>query len=349
MIATLNLIKDRIQSIYGKYAFIFKKVINFLFVFLALFLIGRNIGFNSYLASPLICLAIGFICAFLPVNGSVIVCSIYILIHIFSLSIELGAIATIVMIIIYLLFFRFAPKTGYLLILAPILFYIKLPYLIPVIAALTLGMPGIIAAISGTFLYGLIDFASKYSSMVTTLDEENVIQNISFIFNSIINNKEIFIIMISFALVTLMIYLIKRLSVDHSWIIAIVSGVFMDFIIEIIAFSVLSIEFSIVGFIFGHLAAIAVGLILELFIFSVDYSATEFVQFEDGDYYYYVKAIPKISVTSKNRKVKKINTADRMRFVHTEGKEDDTTEIDISDTMALGEITMVDEEENGRN
>ena len=29
------------------------------------------------------------------------------------------------------------------------------------------------------------------------------------------------------------------------------------------------------------------------FFFSVDYTCTEYVQFEDDDYYYYVKAVPR--------------------------------------------------------
>ena len=71
--------------------------------------------------------------------------------------------------------------------------------------------------------------------------------------------------------------------------------------------------------ILGHVFAIIIGLVLHLFIFSVDYSATEMVQFEDDDYYYYVKAVPKISVADKDVTVKKINThKENKGFVYTE-------------------------------
>mgnify|MGYP003202143642 FL=1 len=46
---------------------------------------------------------------------------------------------------------------------------------------------------------------------------------------------------------------------------------------------------------------------MEFFLFSVDYSRTERLQFEDDEYYYYVKAIPKISVTAPEKTVKHIN------------------------------------------
>ena len=42
-------------------------------------------------------------------------------------------------------------------------------------------------------------------------------------------------------------------------------------------------------------------------IFSVDYTRTEYTQFEDDDYYYYVKAVPKINVANADVRIKHIN------------------------------------------
>ena len=50
---------------------------------------------------------------------------------------------------------------------------------------------------------------------------------------------------------------------------------------------------------------------IEFFSFNLDYSRTEKVQFEDDDYYYYVKAVPKVTLTAPDRRVKKINRAKR--------------------------------------
>ena len=47
---------------------------------------------------------------------------------------------------------------------------------------------------------------------------------------------------------------------------------------------------------------------VQFLFFNVDYTRTEKVQFEDDEYYYYVKAVPKISVAAPDKKVKKINT-----------------------------------------
>ena len=42
----------------------------------------------------------------------------------------------------------------------------------------------------------------------------------------------------------------------------------------------------------------------------LDYTAVEHLQFDDDDYYYYVTAIPKLSVTSPNLNILKINDSD---------------------------------------
>ena len=71
----------------------------------------------------------------------------------------------------------------------------------------------------------------------------------------------------------------------------------------------------------GSLAAAAIGICLEFFLFSVDYSGTQQIQFEDDEYYYYVKAVPKVTVSAPEKTVKRINErqdADSENTEHTE-------------------------------
>jgi hypothetical protein len=61
--------------------------------------------------------------------------------------------------------------------------------------------------------------------------------------------------------------------------------------------------------IIGTVISALLMLVVEFFAFNLDYSRTEKVQFEDDEYYYYVKAVPKVTVATPERKVKKINRA----------------------------------------
>ena len=56
------------------------------------------------------------------------------------------------------------------------------------------------------------------------------------------------------------------------------------------------------------MVSVVIALVYTFFAFAVDYTRTEYLQYEDDDYYYYVKAVPKIAVTARDVKVQKINT-----------------------------------------
>ncbi len=324
MITGLLIFRDKLKAFYAKGGVYIRHILRFALAFLATYVVGRVIGNGSMISSPLICAAIALICAFVPLNITVVVSTVYIIIHLFGISLELAVIGAAVILVVYLLYFRFTPKTGFLLILTPLLFCLRVPYIVPVIAALTVGMSGIVPSVCGVFIYYLVDFAAKNANAIITMDADNALQNITFIFNNILTNRELIVIAVSFAVVITMIYLIKRLSVNYSWIITIIAGCVTDALIQIIAFSVLEVEYNFLMMLGGHLLAILVGLAMNLFIFTVDYSAAEFVQFEDDDYYYYVKAIPKASVAKRDVTVKRINDAGRNKgFVHTESYDDE--------------------------
>ena len=71
---------------------------------------------------------------------------------------------------------------------------------------------------------------------------------------------------------------------------------------------VYDVNLSVGSVLLGSLLAILVAKVLEFFRFCVDYSRTEKVQFEDDEYYYYVKAVPKMTVSVPTKTVKKINS-----------------------------------------
>ena len=67
-------------------------------------------------------------------------------------------------------------------------------------------------------------------------------------------------------------------------------------------------DVPVLSVIAGAAGAIVLMLVLEFFLFNVDYTRAEYLQYEDDDYYYYVKAVPKIKMTQSSRSVKTIET-----------------------------------------
>ena len=108
-----------------------------------------------------------------------------------------------------------------------------------------------------------------------------------------------------------MVYLIHRLSVDYAWVIAIVVGTVAQLLVIFVGDFVFGVSVSAGTLIFGLLVSVVLAMIYNFFFFSVDYTCTEYVQFEDDDYYYYVKAVPKMTVSSTDVKVQRISTRKR--------------------------------------
>ena len=68
------------------------------------------------------------------------------------------------------------------------------------------------------------------------------------------------------------------------------------------------IDVDIISVISGSVIGIIIALFIQFCKGIVDYQRTEILQFEDDEYYYYVKAIPKLSVSGTNKNVKHINS-----------------------------------------
>ena len=109
------------------------------------------------------------------------------------------------------------------------------------------------------------------------------------------------------AIGVLVVNLIRSRAVDHAWKIASFAGGAVCIIIATAGNMVLELHISYGTIILSSIIGILLGFVLELVFFSVDYSRTERVQFEDDEYYYYVKAVPKINVVAPEMNVKRIN------------------------------------------
>ena len=127
--------------------------------------------------------------------------------------------------------------------------------------------------------------------------------------------------MAAFAVTITLVYLIRRLSMDYSWTIAIVAGALVNVMVLLVGDLMFDTNVAIGGVIGGTIVSALVALVIQFFAFHVDYSRTEKVQFEDDEYYYYVKAVPKVTVAAPERKVKKINQQKRTRPSQKSGEE----------------------------
>ena len=120
----------------------------------------------------------------------------------------------------------------------------------------------------------------------------------------LLENKEMLLVMIVFVITTLVVYQVRRLNVNNSWNIATVAGVLVQFVLLLVGYLVLGMTSRIVWLIVGSIISLLVGVVIRFIFMDLDYARTENVQFEDDEYYYYVKAVPKKMIATEEKVVK---------------------------------------------
>lgn len=304
----LIVFKDMLKKIYAKYDFLIIYLARFIFSLTAGLVIIGQTGYSAKLSNKLLIVLVAAVCTFLPAGATALIMVGIILFELYSLSLEYALIAAVVFALMFLVYFIFSTGTAFILLLTPICFVLKIPYAIPIIVGLTVGIKGIFPVLFGIYTYFLLDFTQPFSEVMGSYGTEAIIQKIVFIIDNTIMNKEMMVLFIVFAATIILVSVVKSLSMNYSWLVAVGTGVVVEAILVIMSYVMLDLNLDIASLVVGMLITAIIGCVLDFFIMSVDYQRTEHVQFEDDDYYYYVKAIPKFTVPVADVKVKKINT-----------------------------------------
>lgn len=297
--------RDKLQELYATKSIYIDKAVQFVLGLITFWMINQNIGLMKAAATPVVAVALAVICTFLPPVVTAYAAAGLVIVHLFKLSMGVAATAAVIFVVMFIFYCRFTPKKALLLLLTPLAFMLHIPYVVPVACALVLGPVSAVPVVFGTVIYYMIECVKTSATAITSAD--GITKQIALFVKSVFQDKSLWITAIAFIICIFVVYTVRRLSVDHAWKIAAASGAVANIVVIIIGDIAFNIHTSYSMLIIGNIIAIVIGFIMEFFLFSVDYSRTERLQFEDDEYYYYVKAIPKISVTAPEKKVKHIN------------------------------------------
>jgi hypothetical protein len=306
MTALLEL-RDKIKFIYSKNEAFILPVIKFLLAFITLLMVNGKMGYMTKADNVALVLIVALMCSFLPKGCIIFFAALFTLLHMYALSVEVAAAGLVIYLLMFLLFFRFSPKDSLVVVITPLLCCIKMPYIMPIAMGL-LGTPASAVSVScGLVVYYLLQAVVVNAPTINTMNTADSTAKLRLVLDALLDNKAMLVMVVAFAITVIVVYLIRRMSVDYSWTVAMVAGAILNLIILLVGDLVYETNISVLGAIVGNVLALAVAKVIEFFRFCVDYSRTEKVQFEDDEYYYYVKAVPKMSVAAPTKTVKRIN------------------------------------------
>ena len=305
---TLLVVKQYIKNFISKYEVYLKPLMKLILALASLMMINSKIGYMHRLDNISIVLIVALMCSFMPMNFIIFVAAVFTVLHLYALSLECAAIALVLFLVLFLLYFRFSPKDTLVVLLTPMCFVLKIPYAVPLTMGL-IGTPASAISVGGGVIVSyLISYIADSATALSGMDTEDIITKVRYIVDGLLNNKEMLLTIFAFAVTIMIVYLIKRMSINYAWTIAMIAGAIVDVMILLVGDLMFDTNVSIIGIIIGTVFSMLIAKVVEFFAFHVDYSRVEKVQFEDDEYYYYVKAVPKITVATPSKTVKRINT-----------------------------------------
>lgn len=299
----LFVFREKLRSFYSRYDIFITPVVHFVLGFAAFHLINGNLGYMARLNSVLVELVLALVCAVLPYGVMVFLAAVLVLAHVSSVSLELALILMILMLIVGILYYGFQPGDSYLLVLTPIFFHFNIPYAIPLLAGLSGHLASAVPVCCGAAVFYMFQYVKQNAGVLAGEVSAEMIQRYAQIIKSLLMNQAMVVMMAVCGVGVVVVYLIRRLSVNYSWAIAIAAGVVAQLAMIFMGDFMFDVSVPMGPLVFSMLLSVAFALVYYFMAFAVDYSRTEYLQFEDDDYYYYVKAVPKISVSMPDVKI----------------------------------------------
>lgn len=322
----LFILRDKINHVVREYEtwfLIIAKFIGMMFVFTY---VNSSLGYFAVLDSMVMNVLLSLICSIIPGGLIIFVVAAVIMAHMVKLSVLLAMLVLAVMLIVYLMFLKFAPGQSAVLLAVPVLMQYDFHFAVPILAGMVFTPYAAVPAALGMFMVKFLGYTCEASSLTGTgmsFDLDGLVAALNSIIGQISADKEVWLFAIVAAITMAVLFIISQFSFDYAWYIAIAAGVVAEIVAAFSCAAVLGAGVNIPGVIISTLIGGLIAVVLQFMKCSVDYSRKEYVQFEDEDYYYYVKAVPKISVARSEVNVLKMKASEETEYTGSAVQDDE--------------------------
>lgn len=299
----LLILKEHIQKFYQKYALIINPLFRFLAGCIIFYAANKIVGYNPVLGHNYVIAILSVITVVFPPQIFLFVAAVYVVLHILYVSKYLALVTGVVFTILYLIYIRFLPKHGYVIISMPVLYALNIPYALPILMGIISTPVAIIPVGIGVVVYYMLQ---TIVSVVST-STDDVINLYHVVLQQLSSNTQMYSAIIIFSVVLIVVYFIRNREIDFSFEFSILAGSILNMILMFISNFLLDINTSIIHMVTGVIISAVIVCIIQFFRLSLNYAGVENIQFEDEEYYYYVRAVPKTNIAAESKKIKRFN------------------------------------------
>ena len=289
----LLLARDKVRTLYGRYDMIIDPVVRFVLMLFSVLVINRKIGYMPALKDPFITVILSLFAALVPYRVLNWILAGVILVHIYSLSFEMAVIVGLFLMAVAILYYGFRPGDSYILFLTPLLFYCRIPYIIPLLAGL-IGTPvSAVPAVCGTVLYYMLRYTATVSATMTELNKLQITDKFITLIKGMLIDRNMAVMAAVVAVGVTVVYIVRIIPFNYSRYISVPSGAAAMMIVSAVGMRAFGAGGSVIYNILMILVCMIIVSAINILLLPLDYRRVEITQFEDDDYVYYVKAVPK--------------------------------------------------------
>ncbi len=299
-------IKQRIKLFFEKYEMYIMPVLKFILALVFFLWINSILGYSEIMSSIFVVLVLSLLCAILPINAIVYLGMFLVLGQCYAIGWEVAAMALILMLLMIILCLRFCSDVNITFVFTPLTLQLSVPAALPVGAGLLSNPLSAAPAACGVILFYFMRIVNDLA--VSLQDEElELTDKFQLMLDGLVQNQEMWLTLAAFVLSTLLVCLLRTRAIKYAWRIAFGAGALAYTLIMAIGMIFLNVTIPVLTLLISLVLSIVFGFVVEFFAFGGDYSRVETLQFEDDDYFYYVRAVPKLVVNATERQIKKIN------------------------------------------
>ena len=308
MTALLEL-RQKISEVYGRYEAYVRVCTKCLLAFLIFYMIHRQLVSSMQLRAWAEISVFTLVAAVMPIGGLSPLVGVFVVIHMVAISAEAGAIAAAFFVFLLLTYFIFRPKQSVLIAVMCLAGMLNLSGAAAIPIGLLCSPVAVIPAAAGTFVYGMILTLRQNSSVLETAAVRlTSMEKAAYFVKAVWSNERLLLLTAALIITIVVVYLIRKFPYSYAWAIAIAAGTACYVLTVLVGNVAFGVTVNLLYLSISIIVGILIACVLHVFCFLLDGPHTEFLEYEDENYVYYVRAIPKYSVARTDKKVTTITT-----------------------------------------
>ncbi len=288
------------EKIYRKHEFWIRPLFRALVALIIFIMVNTHFAYSSLAQNPLIVLFLSILCSMLPWTAISLLSAVLFLLNLHEASFEFTLVSAMIFLLIALLQTAFRARHGILLALVPFFFFLKLQYVLPAIVGLSCGLTTFVPLALGTTAYYFLVFVSE--NIEIAADSANIAEmanHYASIFTKFFENRTMFSMIFIMVMIMIVVYVIRNLPFEYSWHLGIITGMLSGALLLVLSSTTGSAEIDLPSHFLSLFFSFLLSFLYVLFLYGANYQVTERVRFEDDDYYYFVKAVPKFKTAEE--------------------------------------------------